>query len=289
MENLNNKEIIKKELNKGFATLKKYWNLQKANRELHDKQRYFWEDNKASLDIMELYESKKEEYANLENETKKNAEKLDVLENTINIIKNNLKIRINYILRNDLKEKLLKYTTKNIGDKTKEKIIEEVENYFKNEFDMIVSFNFWDVQTWNNTKENSITFSIAESYELQKGYYDKEYKAYKNILQVNNNKNIEFHLYTLNNAENISRYDNIEEYNEINGKYYKLIDYINDLQIVEFEKIDTYAKEIVKERKKTIEKIEKAKKELNALFDSFNHKPFTSGFLSNNYIDRSKI
>lgn len=289
MKNLNNKEIIKKELKKGFETKEKYYKNEKEIINLQDKARYFWQDEKINLSNKAQYEEKNAEYQALDNKIRTLKTKSEILENTVNIIKNNLKIRINYILRNDLKEILKKYTTKNIGEKTKEKIIEEVETYFKNEFEMIVSFNFWDVQSWSGTKENTIKFAIAENFEIKKGYYEKEYKAFNNFLQINNNKDIEFTLYILNNAEDISRYDHIEDYKEINNKYYKLIDYVNDLQIIEFEKIDAYAKEIVKERKKTIEKIEKAKKELNALFDSFNHKPFTSGFLSNNYIDRSRI
>lgn len=217
-------------------------------------------------------------------------EKNQININIINTIKNNLKIQLISIFKNEIFGVLKKYANKNIGEKTKKKLEEEVEEYFENRFDIFLSVHFYERETYSTTKEFFLNFSIAESYTIQQNYYKENYKSFNNFLSLDNQKDFTLLFYMLEDASQISSYDNIEEYIEYKDRFYKVIDYINESQIVLFENIDKFAKLAFTERKKIIEKIKKVKKELEEIKNEYNKSQFAKGFLCNqNYIDITKI
>lgn len=287
MENI--KELLKKEIKKGFEIKEKYYKNEKQLRELRDKERYFWKDiSKENIDI--YYEEHKIEYKKIGDSIKQLEEKNQININIMNTIKNNLKIQLINIFKIEVFEVLKKYANKKIGEKTKKKIEEEVEEYFENRFDIFLSVHFYERETYSTTKEFCLNFSIAESYTIQQNYYKENYKSFNNFLSLDNQKEFTILFYMLEDASQLSKYDNIEEYIEYKDKFYKVIDYINESQIILFENIDKFAKLAFTERKKVIEKIKKAKKELEKIKDEYNKSQFAKGFLCNqNYIDITRI
>lgn len=287
MENI--KELLNKEIKKGFETKEKYYKNEKQLRDLKDKERYFWQDiPKENIDI--YYEEHKAEHQKIKNEVEQLEEKNQININIINTIKNNLKIQIINIFKTEVFEMLKKYANKNIGEKTRKKLEEEIEEYFELRFNIFLSVHFCERATYSTTKEFCLNFSIAESYTIQQNYYKEDYKAFNNFLSLDNQKECTILFYMLEDASQISKYDNIEEYIEYKGRFYKVIDYINESQIISFENIDKFAKLAFTERKKVIERIKKAKKELEEIKNEYNKSQFAKGFLCNqNYIDITRI
>ena len=287
MENI--KELLNKEIKKGFETKEKYYKNEKELRDLRDKERYFWQDiPKENIDT--YYEEHKAEHQKIIDNIKALDEKNQININIINTIKNNLKIQLINVFKTEVFEILKKYANKNIGEKTKDKLENEIESFFESKYNIVLSVHYYERATYNATREVTLSFSIAESYTIEQNYYKQDYKSFNNFLAIDNQKECTILFYILNNAENISRYDNIEEYIQYNNKYYKVIDYINESLIVRFEDIDKFAKLAFTERKKAIEKIKKIKKELENIKDEYNKSQFAKGFLcSQNYIDSSRI
>ena len=172
------------------------------------------------------------------------------------MIQNNLYNLINYDFKKIIyNEIFFPYTSKNIGDKTKEKIINEIKSYFKNNYNIDIYFYF--VCDYNykgelfNVNFNLNIIDISKRYNNNIVeynsclYIDKEIAiTAKDLLKVKYNE-LDAH-FIYNYDENLT-YNIIDNINEEAQKIYKTTTKNN-------EKI-----------KKIIEEFEKTKKENNEL------------------------
>lgn len=163
----------------------------------------------------------------------------------IAILKNN----IHYLFKMDfegIKEKILEYfINKKIGEKTKEKIENEIKEYFNNNYNIKIACYISSSNKiyYNNSVLNyKITFYFLN---------DDNYKNY--ILNYNEEFTIEFDIELKENEENtIKTYycNNINEY-------------------IQLYNINLKANELLKEYTKTVNKIEKLRKEQQELYHNF--------------------
>lgn len=190
-------------------------------------------------------------------EKKKKEAKKQVLQIEKGLILNNLYNLINFdfkkIIYNDI---FYKYTSKNIGDKTKEKIFNEVKDYFKNNYNIDVYFYF--IRNYNcNGFLYDIDFKIA-LIDTQKQYNNKILE-YSTCLYMDGAT--EYHINDLLKVK----------YNNENGHFiynydenfiYNIIDNTEE----EAKKIYTTSKKLNKKIDKLLKEFETLKKENNALF-----------------------
>ena len=201
----------------------------------------------------ELYHKNYEKFSENEKTIKKYKKQLELNKIKESIIKNN----IHYLFKMDfegIKEKILDYfINKKIGEKTKEKIENEIKEYFKNNFDVKISCYI--------TQKASIYYDYTRKGFKIVFYFlnDDGYKSY--ILNYNEEFSIEFEIEVKENQEN-----NIKTY------YYNNI---NDY--IELKDLNKQTIQLLNEYNKTIEKIEKSRKQLKEVYHNF--MDYQHGFL----------
>ena len=224
MENL--KENIKK-----IEELKKEnYNLKQKNDALIDKS-------------TELYHKNYNEFKNNDDIIKQNKQKMQLNDLKITIVKNNL----HYLFKQDfeaLKEKMLNYyENKNIGEKTKEKIQNEIKEHFKNNYNV-------NIACYLSISKTDYEYSMIISFDFLN---EQGYKDY-NIFQYNEEFIIKFEKHKFNDYKlNISYSCNIIDY-------------------VELKELNKKANELLKEYSKTIDKIEKLRLQQKELYHNFDDK-----------------
>ena len=215
--------------------------------------------------IKELKEIKKkiEKIEKQENKQKKIEAKKQVLEIQEKIILNNLYNLINYsfkkIIYNDI---FYTYTSKNIGEKTKEKIQNEIKDYYKNNYNIDVYFYFKKNYNYNGFLYD-INFNI---YLIDK---QKEY----------NNRIMEYSSYLYMDGETPYHVKDLlsVKHNQENAHF--IYNYDEDFNYTIIENIEAEAKKIYTTCKKLNEKAEKL------LQDFENIKKENNGFLKNQLCD----
>ena len=214
-------------------------------------------NNKLELIKVELYHNNYEEFTKNDNIIKNNKKKIEINNLKIAILKNN----IHYLFRNDfegIKAKILDYyENKNIGEKTKNKIEEEIKKYFKDNYNVNICC-YIGIEKDDYKYEMKIEFAFLsdEGYRSYTLEYNEEYKI---IFEKRKYNNYELKIYN---------YNNIVEY-------------------VTIKDLNKKAKELFKEYTKTIEKIEKLKLQQKELYHNFTD--YIYGFVYNNLTIDTKI
>ena len=220
MENLKENKIKIKELKKDN------YNLREKIKELEEKTVY-------------LYNNNYDEFLKNDEMIKKLKSKIELNNLKIAILKNN----IHYLFKNDfapLEEKMLNYwETKKIGEKTKEKIENEIKEYFKNNYDV----------------------NVGNYISIKNDYYSKSFEIGLYFLNDNN-----FRDYTLEYNEEFTINLSKSKYNN-----YELVKcYTNNIiEYIELKDLNNKAKELLKEYNKTKEKIEKLRLQQKELYHNF--------------------
>lgn len=193
----------------------------------------------------ELYHKNYDQFKINDKKIKNYKKKIELNNIKIAILKNN----IHYLFKMDfegIKRKILEYfINKKIGEKTREKIENEIKEYFKNNYNI-------NIACYISAKNKIYYNNSILNYKIIFYFLnDDNYKSY--ILEYNEEFSIEFDIELKENKENNIKtyyYNNINEY--IN---------INDL--------NSKANELLKEYIKTINKIEKLRKEQQAAYHNF--------------------
>ena len=154
------------------------------------------------------------------------AEDIKIIDLAIQVAKNNIDLSLNEIVDKELIPIIQKYKNKRIGEKTKEKIANEIKEYIKEKYNFIVYFNMY--------QEFYFT-GIRVSFD----FYDKDHKKIGNIEKASDEKE-----YNQNTFNNLYNYNVNLDYN-----------YINDVK--------EYAKTLYNEKTKSKEKIEELRKQIS--------------------------
>lgn len=289
MENL--KKLIEENVKKGFATQKKYYEIGSIIKDLQNKEWHYWQDLPNKEEIFknaEKYEEKKENFQKLEKEIAKKEETKKIYENIIALIQNNLQLYIYEIMQKEGFEILKKYHNKNIGEKTTEKIEEELKDFFKDNYNLCTYIKLLD--SYYEANKKTIEIEIGDQFKMvHQDYQNKDYRLLENTLGLEQNKKFSIVIYKANSEEDLNKYENIEDYIRYEGKLYKVIFYYSEeIKETKIEDIEKTAKKIETDRKKSIAKIEKLKKEIETIRNYYNsniEQNNTIGFLRNNYIE----
>ena len=159
------------------------------------------------------------------------ADDMNIIDLAIQITKNNIDLSLNEIVEKELIPIIQKYKNKRIGEKTKEKIGNEIKEYVKNKYNFIVYFNMYQEYYFSGIR---ISFD----------FYDEEHKRIGNIDKSSNEK--EYNENTFNNLYNY--YCNLD-YSYINNvKEYAKTLYIETIKSK--KKIDDLRKQIDNEKNK---------------------------------------
>lgn len=193
-------------------------------------------------DISNLYNNNYDEYKRREEETKKNNEKIQLNSVKIAILKANL----HYLFKIDfdgIKDEIISiYNTKNIGEKTAEKIQDKIKAYFKN------NYNVDNLACYVSKSGN---YCGPAGLDIKFDFLNNDgFKSY--ILEYREGFTIEFKNYSYND--------------------YKLtISYYNDIKnYIPVKEITKEAKRLIKEYNKAQAKIKKLYDEQRAIYHAFN-------------------
>ena len=131
------------------------------------------EEEKAKIEQLTEERNKTED---IETETRKKAYKND---DTINVLRKNLENIIKIIFENELKQEIDKATKtksgerKNIGEATKQKINELIENYLKENYNIETRAYFSFDYSWN------FIITLYEKFTgIETGYNGRKYKTF---------------------------------------------------------------------------------------------------------------
>lgn len=203
------KETIKKEIKRDY--FKKHEDLKILFSE--------YKDNQEELHKI-IEEREKQEKQEKQQEEKRKLKECILIDNLYYIT--------HHYIFEDIKTIFNKYITKNIGDKTRDKIQNEIEEFIKNKYNIDISI-YIRRDIW------------IRSYEYQISLH---YNDFEHEYQVNDNIKITYRI------------------EDNNYSYYR-----TQLNFIELDKINSYINRIMKEKKEIEEKqeeIEKLKSEFNS-------------------------
>lgn len=157
------------------------------------------------------------------------ADDMNIIDLAIQIAKNNIDLSLNEIVEKELIPIIQKYKNKRIGEKTKEKIGNEIKEYVKNKYNFIVYFHMYQEYYFSGVR---ISFNFYTEDNIKIGHIEKA----SNEKEYNEN--------TFNNLYNY--YCNLD-YNYINNvKEYAKTLYIKTIKSK--KKIDDLRKQIDNEK-----------------------------------------
>lgn len=233
--------------------IKKIEKIKKENYKIKEK-------NNVLIDLStQLYHDNYGKFCENDKTIKQNQEKMDLNNLKIAILKNNL----HYLLQLNFKgieNKILAYYEKGkIGEKTKEKITNEIKDYFLQKYDVKIG-----------------CYCIVDL-----GYNNSQYEL-KIVLYFLNNEG--FRDYTLNYIEEFEILFSKYSFNnwETNITYNK-----NIIEYIKIEELNAKAKELKKEHKKTKKKIEELRNKQKELYHNFSD--YLHGFVYNELPIDTKI
>lgn len=194
----------------------------------------------------------------------------------VKLYKNNLKYLLQEIFLKDegLKEIYIKYHNKKIGDKTKEKIKEEITGYLKEKYNI-------DTYFYINFDYDYTGIFYRIDYELDLIMNDNYWNRIE--LKISNYYKDDIEGYSDEKNEELKEYN--WNFVEIEGKMKKLS--INEKIYEYIENVKQKAKKLYNQKKQGIEKINKHIEEINRLYKEYN-KDF-SGYLLNDEIQKNDI
>ena len=156
---------------------------------------------------------------------------MNIIDLAIQIAKNNIDLSLNEIVEKELLPIIKKYKNKRIGEKTKEKIRNEIKEYVKNKYNFIIYFNMYQDYYFSDIK---ISFNFYTDDNIKIGYIEK----YSNEKEYNENT-----------FDNLYNYNVNLDYNYINNvKEYAKTLYIKTIKSK--KKIDDLRKQIDNEKNK---------------------------------------
>ena len=120
------------------------------------------------------------------------ADDIHIIDIAIQITKNNIDLSLNEIVEKELIPIIQKYKNKRIGEKTKEKIGNEIKEYVKNKYNFIVYFNMYQEFYFTGIRlsfdfytEDHKKIGIIDKVSEEKGYnentFDNLYNYYCNL------------------------------------------------------------------------------------------------------------
>ena len=159
------------------------------------------------------------------------ADDMNIIDLAIQITKNNIDLSLNEIIEKEFLPIIQKYKNKRIGEKTKEKIGNEIKEYVKNKYTFVVYFNMYQDYYFSGIK---ISFNFYTGDNIKIGYIEK----------CSNEKE-----YNENTFDNLYNYNVNLDYNYINNvKEYAKKLYIETIKSK--KKIDDLRKQIDNEKNK---------------------------------------
>lgn len=117
------------------------------------------------------------------------ADDMNIIDLAIQVAKNNIDLSLNEIVDKELIPIIQKYKDKRIGEKTKEKIANELKEYIKDKYNFIIYFNMFqeyyftsvrllfEFYTEDNKKIGTID-KVSEEKDINKDTFDKLYNYY---------------------------------------------------------------------------------------------------------------
>jgi hypothetical protein len=195
-----------------------------------------------------LYRSNYDEFLKIDNEIKKNKKKIELNKLKIAILKNNLHFLLRFSFECIKSEIIEHYEKRKIGEKTKEKIINNIKKFFFDNFNV----------------------NIGGYVTIETGYYNNYYDMKITLYFLNEEGRKDFTLeyneeFTINFT---TKDDKTEVY------YYNTI-----TEYVELEDLNKKAGDLMKEYNKTKNKIEKMRLQQKELYHNF--KDYLQAFVCN--------
>ena len=120
------------------------------------------------------------------------ADDMNIIDIAIQVAKNNIDLSLNEIVDEELIPIIQKYKDKRIGEKTKEKLANELKEYIKDKYNFIIYFNMFqeyyftsvrllfEFYTEDNKKIGTID-KVSEEKNINKDTFDKVYNYYCNL------------------------------------------------------------------------------------------------------------
>ena len=193
----------------------------------------------------ERTEEEKETILNYCEKEGKIADDMNIIDLAIQIAKNNIDLSLNEIVEKELLPIIKKYKNKRIGEKTKEKIGNEIKEYVKNKYNFIIYFNMYQEYyftgiriSFNFYTEDNIQIGYIEKCSNEKEYnentFDKLYNYYCNLdyNYINNVKEYAKTLY-IKTIKSKKKIDDLRKQidNEKNNINKSLINHLNDYRL----------------------------------------------------------
>ena len=222
--------------------IKKINELKKENYKLKEK------NNDLVTTGHSLYRSNYDEFLKIENEIKKNKNKIELNNLKMAILKNNLHFLLRFSFECIKEEIIEHYEKRKIGEKTKEKIMNNIKKFFFDNFNVNIG-GYISIETgyYNSYYDMKITLYFLNA----EGHKDF-------TLQYNEEFTINFT--TKDNKTEIYYYNTISEY-------------------IEIEDLNKKAGDLMKEYHKTKNKIEKMRLQQKEIYHNF--KDYLQAFVYN--------
>ena len=173
------------------------------------------------------------------------ADDMNIIDLAIQITKNNIDLSLNEIVDKELITIIQKYKDKRIGEKTKEKIGNEIKEYIKNKYNFIVYFNMYqefyftgirlsfDFYTEDHKKIGTID-KVSEEKEYNENTFNSLYNYYCNLdyNYINDVKDYAKTLY-IETIKSKKKIDDLRKQidNEKNNINKSLINHLNDYRL----------------------------------------------------------
>jgi hypothetical protein len=154
------------------------------------------EEKRAYIGGLTLFKERKEEeeqtIIQYYEKAGKIADDMNIINLAIQITKNNIDLSLNEIVDKELIPIIQKYKNKRIGEKTKEKIRNEIKEYIKNKYNFIVYFHMYqefyftgirisfDFYTENNIQIGTIE-KCSDEKEYNENTFNNLYNYYCNL------------------------------------------------------------------------------------------------------------
>lgn len=207
------------------------------------------EQKRAYIGGLTLFKERKEEEEQIilqycEKEGKI-ADDMNIINLAIQITKNNIDLSLNEIVDQELIPIIQKYKNKRIGEKTKEKIRNEIKEYIKNKYNFVVYFHMYQEFYFTGIRisfdfytEDNIQIGCIEKASDEKGYNENTFNSLYNYYcnldynYINDVKDYAKTLY-IEKIKSEKKIDDLRKQidNEKNNINKSLINHLNDYRL----------------------------------------------------------